>query len=129
MIGTGGSGFAGTGGTAYVFAAVRSMPPGTVVRLPEEHGGRVGYKHYTSGGASYVLVPGVGAAKPARVGLAPETEVEIIATPVQLADRYLRGELDEIDGRPGERRPAADVIELRPGGNPGHPPNGRGRKS
>ena len=129
MIGADGSGFAGAGGTANVFAAVRSMPPGTVVRLPEEHGGRVGYKHYTSAEASYVLVTGVGAAEPERIGLAPETKVEVLATPVQLADRYLRGKLDGVDGRPGERRPVAAVVELRPGGNPGHPSNERGRES
>ncbi len=95
------------------FAAVRSMPAGTLVRLPDEHGGRAGYKHYTDAGASYVLVPGAGGAEPEKVGLAPETEVEILATPVQLADRYLRGELDGIDRRLRKPPATARVIEFK----------------
>lgn len=99
-------------------AAVRGMPPGTVVRLPDEHGGRVGYKHYTHGEASHVLVPEAGRLEPVRVGLPPGTEVEVLATPCELADAYVRRRA--ADGRTNadrrRRGPAGRVVELRPVG-------------
>lgn len=102
--------------SAQTRADARSMPPGTVVRLPKEHGGGVGYKHYSDAEASYVLVPGADAAEPERVGFPPETVLEVLATPCELAEGYVRRRAGHGRAEPDPRRRGATgrVVELRP---------------
>lgn len=76
---------------------VVDLPPGMVVLLPEEIGGRSVAGYARGGGSSTVLVPGYGSLR--GIELPAPALVKVIASPQELANAYLRGRLAGIDRR------------------------------
>lgn len=80
--------------------ALRRLPAGTLVRLPEELGRQTGYARGV--GSTTVLVPGHHRLD--GFDLPDLALVEVVATPSELADAYLRGDLGRVDRRWKRRR-------------------------
>ena len=79
---------------------VHDLAAGTVVVLPEELDRAAGYVE--GDGSSTVLVPGYNSLRGVEL---PECAlVEVIVTPHELANAYLRGDLKRLDRRFGRPR-------------------------
>lgn len=103
-------------------SAAKDVPPGTIVRLPEElaeGGGLVGYKSFSDAEMSYVMVPGAGSLS--RIGVPKGAHLEVLATPGELANACLTGRLARISRRWKKARTTVegDLVELRSGAKPG----------